>query len=210
MNPLIYLLIALAVATTIGYFNGRKTNRLLGALIGATSEKVLDPSETEYVNIGGTLGYNFTFKLTDPFTEAKGTFTLLPRHSILYLPLSFLITRHDRLYLNIFTGKKLMGEGHIIDSAYFPKMRVDIKGIEKLKRDTGRAGRKEFILLTDNPHLEQKLRALLAETEGTEDLLHFCCYSDNRTFFIHAVPKVPSLEPLLAGIRGKLPGMIRQ
>ncbi|WP_319563142.1 hypothetical protein [Marispirochaeta sp.] len=210
MNPFIYLLIALAIATTLGYFKGRKKNRRIGGMIGEAAEKILTPEKKEYVNIGGTLGHNFTYTLDKPFTEAKGTFTLLPRHSVLYLPLSLLITRHDRFYLHLFSSRELQGEGHIIAKKYYPKMRVDIKGIDKLKRDTAQTREGEFILLWDNPHLEAKMRTLLEDTEGIDTLLHFCCYRDNRVFFIHSIPKEPQLEQLLKGIYQKLPEFIKK
>jgi hypothetical protein len=204
MNPYIYLLIALAFATTLGYLAGKEKNKAIGKMIGAAAEKVLAPEDTEYINIGGVLGHNFTYKLNAPFTEAKGTFTLLPRHSVLYIPLSLLISRHDRFYLHLFTE----GEGHIIAEKYYPKMRVDIAGVEKLKRDTATSGEKRFIILYDNPRLEKNLRTLLENIEGTEHLLHFCCYRGNSNFFIHVIPKAATLEPLLDGIYRQLPEMM--
>ncbi|WP_319416851.1 hypothetical protein [Marispirochaeta aestuarii] len=210
MNSLIYLLIALAVATTLGYYKGRKKNREIGGMIGTVTEEILSPREKEYVNIGGTLGHNFTYQLDPPFKEAKGTFTLLPRHSVLYLPLSLLITRHDRYYLHIYSSRELQGECHIIAKRYFPKMRVDIKGIDKLKRDTVQTREGEFILLWDNPRLEAKMRTLIENTEGIDTLLHFCCYRDNKVFFIHSIPREPRFRQLLSGIYAGLPEFMKK
>ncbi len=210
MNPYIYLLIALAFATTLGYLVGKEKNKAIGKMIGDAAEKTLAPEDTEYINIGGVLGHNFTYKLNPPFTEAKGTFTLLPRHSVLYIPLSLLISRHDRFYLHLFTDSDLQGEGHIIAEKYYPKMRVDIAGEDKLKRDTLTAGGKNFIILYDNPRLEKSLRALLESLENTGHLLHFCCYRGNRNFFIHVIPKAETLEPLLSGIYRQLPEMMKK
>ena len=210
MNPVVYLLIALAFATTLGYMSGKKKNKLLGEMIGRRVEEILNPEETEYVNIGGVMGHNFTFTLKAPFTEAKGTFTLLPRHSVLYLPLSLIISRHDRFYLTLFTAADLLGEGNILAEKYFPRMRVDIAGIEKLKKTTVSKDGHDFILLFDNPHLEERLTGLLEGISEVKDLLHFCCYGKNRNFFIHLVPRKESLAPLLAGIYRHLPTMMKQ
>jgi hypothetical protein len=210
MNPSIYLLIALAFATTLGYLSGKRKNKALGEMVGQEAEELLKPRETEYVNIGGVMGHNFTFKLDDPFTEAKGTFTLLPRHSILYLPLSLLISRHDRFYLTLFSHRDLLGEGHIIAEKYFPKMRVDIAGMDKLKRSRFSRDGIAFILLYDNPHLEKKLTALLEEAPSLEHLLHFCCYGNNRNFFIHLIPRKETLKPTLEGIYRQLPEMMKK
>ncbi|ADK82074.1 hypothetical protein [Sediminispirochaeta smaragdinae] len=210
MNSYIYLLIALAFATSMGYLHGRKRNKQLSVMIGEVCERLLKPKDTTYVNIGGVLGHNFTYQLEEPFSQAKGTFTLLPRHSLLYLPFSFLITRYDRFYLHIFTTRQLKGEAHIIAKRYFPKMRVDIAGIETLKREEFEIEGRQFILLWDNPKLEPMMKALLESSEGIEDLLHFCCYRDNNNFFIHAVPKEQSLAGLLAGIYNVLPSMMKE
>lgn len=210
MNPVIYLLIALAFGTTLGYMSGKKKNKLLGETIGRTVEDLLNPVKTEYVNIGGVMGHNFTFALKTPFTEAKGTFTLLPRHSILYLPLSLLISRHDRFYLNLFTEKDLLGEGHIIAEKYFPRMRVDIAGVDKLRKATVLKDNISFILLFDNPHLEKRLTGLLEDTPMVKDLLHFCCYGKNKNFFIHLIPRKETLAPLMEGIYRHLPEMMKQ
>ena len=113
MEPYITPLILLALVTTGGYFWGRKKNRWIGAWIARETEAALQPRETEYVNIGGCIGYHLTYALAAPFREAKGTFALLPRHSLLYLPISFLIRRHDRFFLQLFTDERLPGEAHI-------------------------------------------------------------------------------------------------
>jgi hypothetical protein len=210
MNSYIYLLIALAFATTLGYLMGKKRNKAIGAMIGDAAEHVLKPQKTNYVNIGGVLGHNFTYDLDAPFTEAKGTFTLLPRHSVFYMPLSLLISRHDRFYLHLFTKNDLLGEGHIIAERYFPKMRVDIAGIDKLKKETVPAGGKNFILLWDNPHLKDHLLGILNEVKECGDLLHFCCFRDNKNFFLYVIPKPDSIVGLLEGIWKKLPGMMKQ
>ena len=135
MEPYILPLILLALCTTAGYFWGRKKNRWIGAWIARETEAALQPRETTYVNIGGCIGYHFTYALAAPFREAKGTFALLPRHSLLYLPISFLIRRHDRLYLQLFTDERLPGEAHILREDYYQKEKDRIAGAEAMRRD---------------------------------------------------------------------------
>jgi hypothetical protein len=89
-------------------------------------------------------------------------------------------------------------------------MRVDIAGIEKLKKTAVSKAGHNFILLFDNPHLEERLTVLLEDTTEVRDLLHFCCYGKNRNFFIHLVPRKESLVPLLEGIYRHLPSMMKQ
>jgi len=95
-NYLLFAIAALGVATTIQYFFGLKKNRWLGKTMSVQAENLLAPKNKEYVNIGGAIGHNFTYKLREPWKEAKGTFTLFPRHSLLYMPFSLLIGGSDR------------------------------------------------------------------------------------------------------------------
>jgi hypothetical protein len=198
-------LIVLALITTAGYFWGRKKNRWIGGWISRETEAALHPRDTQYVNIGGTIGYHFTYALEAPFTEAKGTFTLLPRQSILYLPLSFLIRRHDRYYLQIYTDKRLPGEAHILREDYYQQDPNRITGSEGMRRDRVLMGGRAYVLLWRHPGLDQRLRRLLERLAGRDDtLLHFCCYPGNRNFFLYLAPVHGRLELLLQAVVGEL------
>jgi hypothetical protein len=201
VEPYILPLILLALVTTGGYFWGRKKNRWIGAWIARETEAALRPKETEYVNIGGCIGYHFTYALAAPFREAKGTFTLLPRHSLLYLPISILIRRHDRFYLQIFTDERLPGEGHILREDYYLKDKDRIAGAEAMRRDRVVMGGRAYVLLWKHSGVDRRLRRLVERLEGRGDtLLHVCCYPGNRNFFLYVAPVHGRLEPLLRAV----------
>jgi len=189
MTLTIYLLLILAVATTFAYFRGRKKNQWIAGWIARSLEEVLKPRDTNYVNIGGTIGYNFTHQLSKPFTQAKGTYTLQPRQSLLYLPLSLLIAGRDRFYMNLFIKGKLPGEGHILRKDYLRKMRTTITGMDKMSRAEKELGGAVYVLLWDRPEMEEKLTAFLEKGIRGPEFLHFCCYRDNSTFFLHLQPR---------------------
>lgn len=198
MEPYILPLIVLALVTTGGYFWGRKKNRWIGAWIARETEAALRPRDTEYVNIGGCIGYHFTYALASPFREAKGTFALLPRHSILYLPISFLVRRHDRFYLQLFTDERLPGEAHILREDYFQKDPNRITDIQAMRQDRMMMGGRAYVLLWRHAGLDRRLRRLLERLEGRgETLLHFCSFPGNRNFFLYVAPVRGRLEPLL-------------
>ncbi len=198
-------IIALALLSTLGYFRGRKKNRWIAGWIGKECEQVLRPKTTEYVNIGGTIGYNLTYSLAPPLKEAKGTFTLLPRQSVLYLPISLLITRHDRFYLHVYASVKLLGEGHIIRENYLPKMRVHIAGLENMKREVVLRDNIRYLLLWKQSHLEEPLKKLFREFAHPEDLLHFCSYKDTKVFFFYIIPRKDHIASHLQAFRKVLP-----
>jgi hypothetical protein len=198
-------LIVLALCATAGYFWGRKKNRWIGTWIARETEAALAPRETEYVNIGGTIGYHFTYALGAPFREAKGTFVLLPRQSILYLPISRLIRRHDRFYLQLYTDARLPGEAHIVREDYFRKDTGQITGVETMRQERATMGGKAYVLLWRHPGVDRRLRQLLDRLKGCgETLVHFCCYPGNHNFYFYIAPAHERLEPLLKATVGEL------
>jgi hypothetical protein len=195
----------LAIAIVFAYFRGRKKNAWISGWIASETEQALNPTEQNYVNIGGTIGYNFKYKLKKPYSRAKGTFTLLPRQSLLYMPISLLISKHDRYYLNIFTKEKLLGEGHIISDDYINRMRTSIKGIERMdKKIVDTENGKKFMLLWANHRLEKPLENMLNKISNKDLLKHFCCYGDNKTFFVHMKPKKDAIKQTLEEVKNNL------
>lgn len=187
-NAYIVPLLLLALFTTLGYFYGRKKNRWISSWISREAEDVFKPDDTSYVNFGGSIGYNFVYKLRKPFREAKGTFTLLPRQSLLFLPISRMVTRHDKYFLQLFADGKLAGEGHIVAKSYFPKAARMITGVDGLSREEIRWDGKPYILLWDARGLDEKLKKFLSNLRNPELLRHFCCYGDNKNFFLYLKP----------------------
>ncbi len=210
MPDYLVLILVLALAATLGYFRGRKKNKWIAGWIADECENVLRPKHTEYTNIGGTIGYNFTYSLHPPYKEAKGTFTLLPRQSLLYLPLSLLLVRHDRFYLHIYASKKLLAEGHIVREDYFRRMRVPISGIESMIRETAVHDSRRYVLLYTKKVIEAPLKKVLASMKEPENLLHFCSYRDTKVFFIFMNPKQGSVTSTLKDILPHLPSFLVQ
>jgi hypothetical protein len=186
-------LLALGAAGSAQYILGSKKNRWLGKQMSLQAERVFEPKDKEYVNIGGVLGYNFVHKLRDPWKEAKGTFVFIPRHSLLYLPFSYyLIGNRDRFYVNLFTDKKLVGEGHIVEKRYLRRVKID--GLAEMNREEVEAGGTSFVLLWRNEEVLPVLRRSLAAMPDPSTLTHFCCFSDNKNFYLFLKPKKGELE----------------
>jgi hypothetical protein len=197
MDQWIVPIIALALITTLGYFQGRKKNRWISGWIARETEDALNPLDTQYTNFGGTIGYNFVYRLGKPFREAKGTFTLLPRQSILYLPLSYLIAKHDRYYLNLFVQGKLLGEGHIVHNRYARKARKTILGIEGMESEEVWKNSQRYVLFWKERGMGERLRKFLDKLAHEELLIHFCCYGENKTFFFYLKPEKGKLVEFL-------------
>ncbi len=207
MNPYaLAALVVLAIAATAQYYLGTKKNRFISSRISRDLEELLKPSSTNYVNIGGSIGYNFAFALSGNWSKAKGTMTLNARHSLLYLPLSLLLGVRDRFFMNIFTKKRLRGEAHLVESSYL--RRANIEGLESMSRMEAEAGGKRFTLLWKGADLSAELRGVLESLAEPERLRHFCSYPETKTFFMHLRPKEGRVRDDLAAVMKRLPDFI--
>lgn len=205
MNPyLLSALVILALAATAQYYLGTKKNRVIAAAISKGAEEVLKPTMTNYVNIGGAIGHNFSYSLSGGvWTSAKGTMTLCPRHSLLYLPFSRLLGFGvDRFFINLFTKKKLRGEGHVLCAGELKRAKID--GLAEMERREVEAAGKRFVLLWRGADLSGELEALLRAMPDPKRLRHFCAYADNKTFFLKTYPAAGNVRDDLKALLPRL------
>ena len=204
MNPLfVSALVVLALVSTGAYYLGSKKNRWIVASISKQLEEALKPRSTNYVNIGGVIGYNFSYAMPAPYTSAKGTITMSPRHSILYLPVSRLLGVSDRFFVNVFTKKKLRGEAHIVDASYLRKANID--GVDAMERREVTAGGKSFVLLWRSADQSKTLESVLSSLVDPSTLRHFCSYPETGTFFIHMRPKNGAIADTVQSLFKRFP-----
>lgn len=209
MNPLfVGGIAALGIAATVQYFLGVKKNRWIAARISSAAEKTFAPKETNYVNIGGAIGHNFTYSLKDPWTEAKGAITLSPRQSMLYLPLSRLIGFGDRFFANLYTKRKMLGEMHLVEAGHLKRAKID--GIEGMERRSVEKGGKRFLILWKGKDDTRVLDDTLAALPDPSVLRHFCCFPDNRTVFFYLVPRKGELGEVLPVLERQARACIRE
>ena len=204
MNPYaLVALVVLAIAATAQYYLGTKKNRVLTSRMSGALEELLKPGNTNYVNIGGSIGYNFAYSLSGDWTKAKGTMTLNARHSLLYLPFSLLLGVRDRFYVNIFTKRKLRGEAHLVEAKYLRHANID--GVDSMDRADAEAGGKRFAMLWRGADLSGELRAVLESLAEPERLRHFCAYPETKTFFVHLRPKEGNIKDDISAILKLMP-----
>ncbi|PKL09389.1 MAG: hypothetical protein CVV51_04030 [Spirochaetae bacterium HGW-Spirochaetae-7] len=207
MNPLLLTaIIILAALATGNYFYGTRKNRWIVSSLSKDLEAALKPISSNYVNIGGAIGYNFTYALPAPYINAKGTITLSPRHSLLYLPFSLALGIRDRFFLNVFTKKKLRGEGHVVALSQLKKANID--GLEAMKRLDVSEGGRNFVILWRGADLSADLEKLLDALPDPASLKHFCAFPGTKTFFVHANPAKGEIKGNLEAIMKLLPGFI--
>jgi hypothetical protein len=207
-NYLLFAITALGLGATIQYYFGLKKNRWLGKTMSVQAENLLEPKDTEYVNIGGAIGHNFIYKLREPWKEMKGTFTLFPRHSLLYMPISLLIGGSDRFFLNLYTDRRLIGEGHIVEKGHL--RRAKIEELDEMQGERIERAGKTFFLYWRYADLRDMLLKTLDALPDPSSLSHFCCYRDNKTFFLYLKPTKGEITGNLKAFMDQCPHYFRQ
>ena len=128
MNRGVIVLLLLGLVASLQYWRGRRLNLTLIRELSRQMEEALRPKEKNYTWIGGYVGVVAEYTLEDEnYSKAKVTISLLPHHSLLYLPISLLLGRKDRVYFLIYPKRKLKGRAHVLSG----KKSSSLKGLPR-------------------------------------------------------------------------------
>ena len=182
----IFMLISLIL--TAGYFFGRKKNRAIAASSINTLSRILKPESQEIINIGGLVGYHLKMRFKEGNVQrASGTITLLPRHSLLYLPISRFFRRFDRFFITIKMSRlPAGGKVHLFEKRFYHRYRKDEgKGMEvkNLSRE-----RYEFLLFYQNSRGLSFLQDLLSRIENPDKLKEVSIHPGKGVIEIMVIP----------------------
>lgn len=155
MNLGVMVLLLLGLVASLQYWRGRRLNLTLIRELSRQMEEALRPKEKNYTWIGGYVGVVAEYTLEDEnYSKAKATISLLPHHSLLYLPISLLLGRKDRVYFLIYPKRKLKGRAHVLSGKKSSSLKglprfsfvdsVTLKGVN-LKRYYNSKGEAEFL-----------------------------------------------------------------
>jgi hypothetical protein len=115
LSNLFAILVIFAGVATLQFFYGRKLNLVLMRNVAETLEEVVKPKDQLYTWLGGYIGFKVEYEVDDPIVEKiEATLTLLPRHSIMYLPVSKVTLGGDRLFLVVRSRHAVKGDVHAI------------------------------------------------------------------------------------------------
>ncbi len=200
MDPLLLVIVAIAAVLGIRWYRGGRENTAV--LLSATRalERAFAPVDTEYTNIGGTVGYNFVYTLADPFRRLEGTLTTLPRHAILYLPISqWILKREDLLLFTVYYDRLPPGIGHIAESERLRRGSIPIEDEENLDVTSVSAAKREFSILWYNPIVRERLEGFLDRlSDSTLECLYYVGYFGGETCVAFTLnPIHPALEKAL-------------
>lgn len=189
-GQLILLLLIVGGITSLQFFKGRKLNTLMMVKYIRDFEENLKPKDKLYTYIGGYIGFKANYDLKEDFIKKiELTLTLLPRHSLLYLPISYLTRKHDRLYVVLRLNEKFGYDAHIIKKHfYFPGPMID--NIETYKREEMVFDGKDFYVLYKNKIDLDRLIELAQNSVGFNNLRHICYTRETNVLFLLLKPDI--------------------
>lgn len=113
MNIHIFIiLILISFFISIAYLYGFKKNYRLIKNVAKILEVELNPLDKNYTWLGGVVGFSAEYDIENT-GKIKITFSTIPRQSILFLPLSILMGRYDKLELLVPVKKKITSDINI-------------------------------------------------------------------------------------------------
>ncbi len=213
-QPVFYLFIAFTILISLGYSWGKRRNKRI--FLSAFNDLValIKPKDQLFTNIGGLTGYhaNLVPKKNDVFRRVDATITLLPRQSWLYMPLSILIRRYDRLFLvfHLMPKKKAkwhLKEMHLIEKKYSKFRGPKIKNEANLKREDYKWGDRDFILFYENEDAKKRIIELAEKMGNPKNVKHIAVVPKEERIFVFMIPKnkqvYDNLKPIVNWIGSK-------
>ncbi|MFW5991657.1 MAG: hypothetical protein ACOCQN_00515 [Halanaerobiaceae bacterium] len=184
MNETIVILALLAGLVTLQYWRGRKLNLAFIRGISNELEKVIKPLDGEYTWIGGYVGVIAQYTInSDKYNEIQTTISLLPRHSLLYFPISFIMGRRDRVYFMIKPRKKIKYDFHLKTGK-----RADTPGnVSNFKKDEAVINDTELKYWYNDREVVPLLTQITSKMKDPSNLKHLTVNREENAYYAEVV-----------------------
>jgi len=212
-QPIFFLFIGFSFLLTLGYFRGRRSNRRICQSAFNDLVDVVKPDDQTFTNIGGAIGFHanlFVKKKGTPFSRVDATITLLPRHSGLYLPISKLIRKYDRLFITLYLKKPPSEEAHLIESKYSKFMGSKIENAHLMHHETVKWENFDFHLYYNSREMLEKMQAFIKKNPAPGIIRHIALVPEQKKGFIFMVPKPDQVARDFARIYHWLPSVLKE
>lgn len=208
-TQIILLMLVLGGITSLQFFKGRRLNTFMMVKYIRDFEANLKPKDKLYTYIGGYIGFKANYDLSENFIKKMElTLTLLPRHSLLYLPISYLTRKHDRLYVILRLNEKFGYDVHIIKKHfYFPGPMID--NIETFKKEEMVFDGKDFYVLFKNRSDLERLIEIVESSVGFNNLKHIAYTRETNVLFLLLKPDIDKTPKDLKKLTKKVSELLK-
>jgi len=151
----------------------------------------------------------FVKKKGIPFSRVDATITLLPRHSWLYLPVSKLIRKYDRLFITLYLKKPPLEEAHLIESKYSKFMGSKIENAHLMHHETVKWETLDFHLYYRSREMLENMRSFMKKNPVPGIIRHIALVPEQKKGFIFMIPKPDQVARYFAPIYHWLPSIVK-
>ncbi|MFP4703612.1 MAG: hypothetical protein ACLFMV_02255 [Spirochaetaceae bacterium] len=206
MQALFLGVVVLAMASFFMFQHGMRVNRDIARATVRTLEETFRPQQTEYRNIGGTIGWHFTYILDEPITKVRGLFTLVPRQAMFYMPIARLMGREDELHVSFYSARfRPVGEGHIVVPSRLKAWWAQIEDQEEFDEVREERDGREFVILSHNRFVREKLQWFLADLSSVAGLRQFACFRRDDSYLLVLSLREADLPEMINSVRKRIP-----
>ena len=192
-TPLFLLFVGFSCLLSVVYYWGRRRNRKVFLAAFNDLVDVIHPDDQNFINIGGMVGYHANLLIEgkdNPFSKVEATITLLPRHSLLYMPISLMIMRFDRLFITLHQRGKLSGEGHLIEKRYAGFRGPKITNAHRMDKVEIKWGDYDFLLYFEQVPLRDRFLSFVQKNPDPGIIRHIAFVAHQRKCFLFMIPKI--------------------
>ncbi len=212
-QPVFFLFIAFSFFLTAGYFWGRRRNKAIFFSAFNDLIKVIQPDDQTFRNIGGSIGYHANFlikKKGSQLSRVDATITLLPRHSLLYLPISKMTRKYDRLFITVHLKQTPLEEGHLIEAKYNGFRRSKIENAKGLNREDVKWGKYAFSIYYESMIMRDSFVKLMDSNPDPGVIRHVAVVPNQKKVFIFMIPKPGDVARYLTPLYLWLPSILKK
>jgi len=211
-QPVFFLFVAFSFLLTLGYFWGRRHNRDIYLSVFNDLVDIVKPDDQTFTNIGGAIGYHANLHIKKkgaPISRVDATITLLPRHSWLYLPISKLIRRYDRLFITVHMKQPPPEEVHLIEHFYDGFRKSKITNADRLNREDIKWGDLDFRLYYESTAMRDKIMKFMEAHTEPGTIRHIALVPEQKSGFIFMIPKKDEVARYLKPAYDYIPRLIK-
>jgi len=212
-QPVFFLFIAFTMLLSLGYLWGKRANKRVFLAAFNDLVDVVKPDDQTFTNIGGLVGYHanlYIKKNNAPISQVDATITLLPRHSWLYLPISKIIMRYDRLFITLYVKSGLPGEAHIIETRYAGFRAPKIANVDRLDKETVQWGSFHFHMYYQNVKVRDHLIKFMERNPDPGVIRHIALVPEQKKSFVFMIPHKKQVARYFAPIYEWLPTIVKK
>ncbi len=197
---LFIIVIGLAGLSVVWFYRKRKVNLMILEKSIRIFEKVYQPYDKKYTVIGIYVGYSALYKILKKSLKTIEVVTLLiPRQSLLYLPIAKITSRFDKVFIIYHFDKEthFPGEAHVVRKGYYRLgIRRAIHGIDKMHVEKTRINGKEYYIIYNNRGIAEKLLSMIKSLKNPLLVQHAAIVPKLHRLYIAARLDIRYLEDI--------------